>query len=39
MDVTNDKQHVKTVRDVEVGVTKNPVSYIVALRQNTVAVG
>jgi len=30
MDVSNDKQHVNTVRDFEVGVTKNPVSYIVA---------
>jgi len=30
MDVTNDKLHVNTVRDFEVGVTTNPVSYMVA---------
>ena len=30
MDVSNDKQHVNTVRDFEVSFTKNPVSYMVA---------
>jgi len=30
MDVSNDKLFVNTVRDFEVGVTKNPVSYMVA---------
>jgi len=30
MDVSNDKLHVNTVRDFEVGVTTNPVSYMVA---------
>lgn len=28
--VSNDKKHVNPVRDSEVGVTKNPLSYMVA---------